>query len=403
MKHQANDERGGIADWFQRNHRRFSILLGDITRSSLPKLVLVFFVVTFVLGTAVFLIERTPGDGMFRKVFDGIWWAFVTIGTVGYGDKVPVSDMGKAVGIVLILAGVVLTSLISGTVASIFVERRIREGKGLQSVKGKNHIIIGGWNEHGSDVLSAIGAAGDARNSSIVLLNMMEPEQFDALRARHPALDVRFVRGDHTQEAALKRASAQSARACIFLPDSSGENSLTNADERTVLACFAIKSINSETEVCAEILKPENEQHLKRAGIDDIIVNGEFSGFLLSSAAVSVGIPQAARSILSPSLPSRLRRSQIPQPLVGKPFVEASEWYLRNGKGVLIGVISHEKQMSLDDLLSDDASAIDAFIKRKFQEAEFDLAGEMKGQSDVKINPGPDYVIKDSDVAFVVG
>ncbi len=400
-----DDQRGRDAKRERRGGfwRDLSLLVADINRSSLPRLVVVFFAVTFALGAAVFLIEREMGDGMFTRFFDGVWWAFVTIATVGYGDKYPQSDAGRILGIALILAGVVLTSLVSGTVASIFVERRIREGKGLQTVKDKNHIIVGGWNERGADVLASLESSPDARSASIVLVNMMEPEQFDALRVRFPSLDLKFVRGDHTQEAALKRASAQSAKACVFLPDASGENSLSNADERTVMACFAIKAINAETEVSAEILKPENEQHLKRAGIDDIIVNGEFSGFLLSSATVAAGIPQAARSILSPTEPTRLRRSAIPQQLVGKPFAEASDWYLRNGKGILVGIASKEAQMSLDDLLSDDASAIDSFIKRKFQEAEFDLAGEMKGRSDVKINPGADYVIRDSDAAFVVG
>ena len=58
--------------------------------------------------------------------------------------------------------------------------------------------------------------------------------------------------------------------------------------------------------------------------------------------------------------------------------------------------------MTLDDILSDDSSGIDAFIKRKFQEAEIDLLEEEKEEMKIKINPGAEYVIKDTDWAIVI-
>jgi voltage-gated potassium channel len=185
--------------------------------------------------------------------------------------------------------------------------------------------------------------------------------------------------------------------------DSSGQNSLSGADERTILACFTLKSLNPDAIISVEILKSENEQHLRRAGVENIVVNGEFSGFLLSASTSANGIPQAVRELLSWSSPSRFRQVPIPPTLVGKCFMDAVEWFIHNNKGILVGVLSEEKQVSLEDLVSDDSSAIDAFIKRKFQEADIDLAGETKGSSEIKLNPGPAYVLRDHDLGFVVG
>ena len=56
---------------------------------------------------------------------DALWWAIVTITTVGYGDKVPVTSEGRIVAATLMIAGVGLFGMFSGFVASWF----LRSGK----------------------------------------------------------------------------------------------------------------------------------------------------------------------------------------------------------------------------------------------------------------------------------
>ena len=69
---------------------------------------------------------------------------------------------------------------------------------------------------------------------------------------------------------------------------------------------------------------------------------------------------------------------------------------------MLVGILSEEKGVSLDDLLGDTTSAIDAFIKRKFMEAEINLASETSAGSNVRLAPGADYVMREGDLAFIV-
>jgi len=239
--------------------------------------------------------------------------------------------------------------------------------------------------------------------SAVILVNGMEPEKFDAVKVAHPRLDLRFVRGDHTQEPILRKASAHLARACLLLPDQTGGNGEANADERTILCALAVKAMARDVVVRATILKAESEPHLRRADVDDVVLHGEFTGYLLSASEDGAGLPDVARELFTAESSCRLRQSSMPPSLVGRSFTEASDWFLRNGRGVLVGVLSREKPVTLDDLLSDDSGAIDAFIKRKFEEAAVDLGDDGSPAGKARLAPGPQYLIGPSDAAFVIG
>ena len=62
-------------------------------------------------------------DPAIENAWQGIWWAWVTVATVGYGDTVPVSVAGKLFGAVVILFGVGFFSLLTASFSAYFVSR----------------------------------------------------------------------------------------------------------------------------------------------------------------------------------------------------------------------------------------------------------------------------------------
>ena len=199
----------------------------------------------------------------------------------------------------------------------------------------------------------------------------------------------------------MNRANIKKAKYAIVLADTSGDHTLQKADERTALGTLAIKTIAPNVRTCAELLSIENKQHLKRANVDEIIVRDEHIGELLASATVHPGLSKVISSLLSYDEEHRLDKIEIPDRFVGKKYVELMQFLREKHNSVLIGILTERKGLQLEDILSDDVSAIDMFIKKKFEESDKDYFSD-KEEIGVNINPEDDYIITKNDFAIII-
>jgi voltage-gated potassium channel len=84
---------------------------------------LIAFLLVVFSSVAVLVADQEPNANI-RTAEEALWWSVTTITTVGYGDKYPVSTEGRLVGILLMLCGVGLFGLLSGSVASLILGNR---------------------------------------------------------------------------------------------------------------------------------------------------------------------------------------------------------------------------------------------------------------------------------------
>ena len=80
-----------------------------------------------IMGAAILDIERSVPNSNIKTPSDAIWWAFVTITTVGYGDKYPVSIEGRLVAGFLIVFGVIMLATITGALAAWILGQKIED------------------------------------------------------------------------------------------------------------------------------------------------------------------------------------------------------------------------------------------------------------------------------------
>jgi voltage-gated potassium channel len=354
------------------------------------------------LGGAIsfYFLERGSNKTV-EGLGSAVYWAIISMTTTGYGDISPSTAGGRVVAVIMVIAGLLLLSLVTATVASVFVEKKIREGKGLEPVKLEDHIVLCGWNSNAEDVIAGLLRSLPEKKIRLVLVNELPEDKMEALKYKYREHGFKFLRGDFAHEEVLERVNITKARSAIILADTSGQFSLEKADEHTILGTLAVKSLAPEVKTCAELLNPENRQHLKRANVDEIVVRGEHLGNLLASATVSPGLPRVFSLLLSPEEENKMWKVEIPSSYIGKTAGELATYFRDNHQALLFALLGERKGLVLDKILTDDYSAIDQFIKRKFEEADRDFFGK-KERVQVVLNPANDVVIGDEDAAVVL-
>ena len=371
--------------------------LQSLWRAQLPRIAFLVLSTMIVGGLVVLGIERHHNE-QFKDVEDALWWALITVTTTGYGDKFPITGWGRIVTGLLIFTEMGLVSVFTATIASALTERRLKEARGLGKITSVGHIAICGWNPNADNLIGKLTEVGHTED--IVLVNTLSEEVVQDVILRHPDASIRFVRGDFSMESTLRQANVGDAAAVILLADVVGGDQ-EKADERTILGTLSVKSINREIMVCAQLLSKDNEPHLQRAGVDDIIFTGDYTGYLLASSACSPGLTQVIKDLLTTDRGNVLKQVNIPKELVGRKFLDLL-LHFRRSQVTPVAIISQNRGMSMEDMLTDDFSFIDQFIKRKFSEAGKEALFHVGGGTQVQVNPPDDYVIEPDDRAVVI-
>ena len=123
-------------------------VLGRVVRKEKGVLLTVLGIAIFyVFLTALIMFNAEPhinpvtGNVTFEDFFDALYWATVTLTTVGYGDMIPVTDIGRLVSMLSSLFGVAVIALPSGVITASYLEE-------LRSLKKDDTTAKNQWNEN---------------------------------------------------------------------------------------------------------------------------------------------------------------------------------------------------------------------------------------------------------------
>ena len=287
-------------------------------------LALVVIVLAGMLGMAYF--DSLP-------LADSLWWTIVTITTVGYGDIYPASLGGRVVGVLLMLFGIGFLGLLTATLASIFVEERRQEEKGVNSVRVTQHLLLCGWNYKAKEIVAEIRANDTTQIRPVVLIAELAEKPLDDEQ-------VHFVGGPVTQET-LRKANAQHAQAAIVLSDESVE--AHTRDAKTILDTLTIKAMYPDLYTSVELVDPKNVEHCRLAKADEIIVSGELSTNLLVRASLDHGVTQIITELVSSRFGSEIYKTVPPQDCVGRSFLEVLT-KLKTDRNIIVLAVESAQQ-----------------------------------------------------------
>ena len=122
--------------------RIFRELFRNRKETTLASIILLLvLLLTIGAGTILLLEHKQPGANI-TTGHDALWWAFVTISTVGYGDHYPVTNSGKLVASLVIICGVGVFGMISGLVTSLITEPTDLQNQKLENKDKKLDLIL---------------------------------------------------------------------------------------------------------------------------------------------------------------------------------------------------------------------------------------------------------------------
>jgi len=361
-------------------------------------LILALVVILLVGAIGFSLFE--PAEGPWWTRFGrSLWWGMVTLTTVGYGDVGPVTFLGRLVGVALMVIGVISLSLVTATVASVFIERKFRQEKGLEPIKSTQHILILGWPEDAEALLDQL-LKRLPPTIPVVLINKAPPEQMDAIKEKYPPNMVFYLRGDYSREEILLKANVQGAIKAIILADRQAGETAAQVDQRTLFTALTLKALHVKIRIMGELLRPENRAYLERAGAEEVLIRGQYDSSLLAEAITSPALFRIYTSLLMGD-GQGLWDVEIPSRFHGRPLGELSAYLQKRHLGILIGIYTESRTLSLEDLLSEEPSPIDDFIRRKFAETKMThLLGRTKVEC--QINPPPTLTLGPHQYAVVI-
>ena len=213
-----------------------------------------FFLIVLVAAGAVGYMLIEGWDWM-----DGLYFTFITLTTIGYGELHELSTTGRFFTIVIAVLGIGAVAFIAGRSAQVLlIGRNLREGRMKRQINHmKNHYIVCGYGRVGKRIVKDLIRAGEA----FVVIDRAE-EAIELLRED----GIPFLEGDAENEKILNEAGLKSAKGLILA---------TPEDSTNVFVSLTARGIREDLFILARANSRINAQKLLHAGANKAIAPDE--------------------------------------------------------------------------------------------------------------------------------
>ena len=215
------------------------------------------FGITFTFGSIFYLLEFGVNDKL-HSYLDAIYWALVTISTVGYGDISPVTEMGKIVSMFGIVFGIAMISFVTSVMVSAFSERfdELRNQDSINHVnKMQNVVVINGYGHLGSTIAKKL------KIHKIYEPVIIENEEKKVAQALEDGYSV--IRADGSSAKIIKELYRQDNIAAML--------TLTSSDIDNIYFILNAKSIYAKSIVYARMNQAELKAQYASTHVDGLL------------------------------------------------------------------------------------------------------------------------------------
>lgn len=313
----------------------FKVFHKSISKSEIRRLLVIGIISLLTCSILFYIIEKSANNEL--TIVDSLWWGFVTITTVGYGDFFPVTLPGRIISIILMVIGITTFGFLTAAIASIFVENKLKKGMGLMNIEFTDHIVVIGWNIKTQTIIDEL--VNDNPDKKIVIVADIE-----RLDLEHK--NVYFVHGDPTVDETLIKSNISQASTSIIVADDNLKSSNGMADAKSVLICLAIDKLNPNIHIIAEVLNEENVPHFERANVNDIVISNQMSSRVMVRSAIYKNVSMVLKELMTNSFGNEIYECKVSKKDVGLTFSQLSSKYLTEHNSIIIAIANNNVKLN---------------------------------------------------------
>ncbi len=262
----------------------------------------------------------TAHPGRPLSALGSVYYATVTLSTIGYGDIVPVTTEARLVNTVVITPmRLVFLIILVGTTLQVLTEQtraNWRISRWRSRVAGQTIVI--GYGTKGRSAVRTLRESGAAAES-IVVVDLLPEAIGDANAAGLVA-----VAGDATRREVLGHAEIGAARQVIIA---------VNRDDTAVLIALTARQLNSCITIAAAVREEENQDLLRLSGADQVVVSSGAAGQLLAISAVRPATGRVIVDLLGRGRGLDLVERPVAVAEVGRPARDAEGMVIALARG----------------------------------------------------------------------
>ncbi len=225
-------------------------------------------IVVFISSVLIYVMEANNPDSPIDTLYEAFYWSIVTISTVGFGDITPVTDTGRFVAMVIIIAGIAVLSFTTSIVVSAFTEKldEIKDIKTIDDVaKMKRFYLICGYEDVAHQVALKLRRSGRR-------VIVMDKDPGCIKRAKeHGLIALPYDPGSLESYGHLKIDFKKQVITVLCLRED---------DVQNIYTALTIRSMNKEVKILAILMNKQNYKKLQLAGVDDILYTQELIGMI---------------------------------------------------------------------------------------------------------------------------
>ena len=292
-------------------------------RVAVALLALLVAVITVYLGRDGYADVR----GKPLTFLDCVYFATVSLTTVGYGDLTPFTEFARLISVlVLTPLRILFLVVLVGTTLQVLTERS-RQAWKIQRWRSRvrNHTVVIGYGTKGKSAVAAI-LEDVSTAKDVVVVDVQQPALDHAAAA-----GLVTVHGDGTRSDVLRLASAQHAASIIVA---------TGRDDTATLVTLTAREVAPKAKIVASIREAENQHLLKQSGADSVVVSSETAGRLLGVATTTPSVVEMIDDLLTPAHGFAIAERDVePAELGGSP---------RHLSDIVLGVVRDGHLMRVD-------------------------------------------------------